>query len=290
MSLRVIPRLDIKGPNLVKGVRLEGLRVLGKPEHFARYYYETGADELLYIDVVASLYGRNSLLDIIAKTSREIFVPLTVGGGLRSLDDIKTVLRAGADKVALNTAAIRSPEVIHEAARKFGSSTIVVSIEAKERGGGIYEAYTDNGRERTGVDVFEWAVRAAELGAGEIILTSVDREGTGSGFDLELIRRVAESVQIPVIASGGAGQLRHVREAATLAKADGVAIASLLHYEFAAHHAYDTDWPDEGNTEFLRARNAVASIASGITLPKIKQHLIGHGVDCRPAAPDSSLI
>ena len=132
MSLRVIPRLDIKGPNLVKGVRLEGLRVLGKPEHFARYYYETGADELLYIDVVASLYGRNSLLDIIAKTSREIFVPLTVGGGLRSLDDIKTVLRAGADKVALNTAAIRSPEVIHEAARKFGSSTIVVSIEAND--------------------------------------------------------------------------------------------------------------------------------------------------------------
>ena len=166
MNVRLIPRLDIKGPNLVKGIHLEGLRVLGKPERFARWYYEQGADELLYMDVVASLYQRNSLLDIVRRTSREIFIPLTVGGGLRTLDDIREVLRAGADKVALNTAAINRPELVREAAECFGSSTIVVSIEAIRKPDGRYEAYTDNGREKTGVDVFEWAVRAAELGAG----------------------------------------------------------------------------------------------------------------------------
>ena len=165
LSLRIIPRLDIKGPNLVKGIHLEGLRVLGKPERFARYYYENGADELLYMDVVASLYGRNSLFDIVAKTSGEIFIPLTVGGGLRTLDDIKAVLRAGADKVSLNTAAIKRPELIREAARHFGSSTIVVSIEAIRQPEGNYEAYTDSGRERTGVNALKWAEEAAQLGA-----------------------------------------------------------------------------------------------------------------------------
>ena len=184
MTVRIIPRLDIKGPNLVKGIHLEGLRVLGKPERYARHYYEQGADELLYMDVVASLYQRNSLLDIVTRTAREIFIPLTVGGGLRTIDDIRTVLRAGADKVSLNTAAIRDPGLIREAALRFGSSTITVSIEAIRKPDGSYEAYTDNGRERTGVDAFDWAIRAAELGAGELIVTSIDREGTGKGFDL----------------------------------------------------------------------------------------------------------
>jgi len=205
VNVRIIPRLDIKGPNLVKGIHLEGLRVLGKPERFARYYYEQGADELLYMDVVASLYQRNSLLEIVSRTSREVFIPLTVGGGLRTLDDVRAVLRAGADKVSLNTAVIREPELIRQASRCFGSSTIVVSIEAIKKGDGSYEAYTDNGRERTSIDAFKWALQAAELGAGEIIVTSVDREGTGKGFDLELTRRIAESVPIPVIACGGAG-------------------------------------------------------------------------------------
>lgn len=157
MSIRVIPRLDIKGPHLVKGIHLEGLRVLGKPDHFARTYYEQGADELLYMDVVASLYERNSLLEIIERTSREVFIPLTVGGGLRTLGDILRVLRAGADKVSLNTAAIRNPSFVREAARRFGSSTIMVSIEAIKRKTGGYEAYTDNGRESTGVDAVQWA-------------------------------------------------------------------------------------------------------------------------------------
>jgi len=181
-NLRIIPRLDIKGQNLVKGIHLEGLRVLGKPERFARYYYEQGADELLYVDIVASLYGRNNLLAIIERTAREIFIPLTVGGGLRSIEDIRNALRAGADKVAINTAAVRCPGFLREAAQKFGSSTVVLSIEAIKQPSGNYEAYTDNGRERAGLDVFEWAMRGVELGAGEILVTSVDREGTGLGL------------------------------------------------------------------------------------------------------------
>ncbi len=203
-TIRIIPRLDIKGPNLVKGIHLEGLRVLGKPNEFAKYYYQAGADELIYIDIVASLYGRNSLLSIIEKTAKEVFIPLTVGGGLRNIDDINAVLRAGADKIAINTAGVQNPDFIRQAARKFGSSTIVVSISAIKQPNGKYLAFTDNGREHTGVDVFEWAIHAFKLGAGEILLTSVDREGTGLGYDIELTRRVAESVPIPVIACGGA--------------------------------------------------------------------------------------
>ena len=230
MPVRIIPRLDIKGSNLVKGIHLEGLRVLGKPERFAKYYYEQGADELIYMDIVASLYGRNSLLDIVEKTSRGIHIPLTVGGGLRTIDDIRNVLRAGADKVSLNTAAIQRPELIKEASRKFGSSTIVISIEAIKKEGEIYEVYTNNGREKTSVNVYEWAIRVAELGAGEIIVTSIDKEGTGQGFDIELTRKIAESVSIPVIACGGAGTNEHISEVITEGKADAALIASMVHF------------------------------------------------------------
>ena len=235
MIARIIPRLDVKGANLVKGIHLEGLRVLGKPELFARRYYEQGADELLFMDVVASLYGRNSLLDLIERIANEIFIPLVVGGGLRSLDDIRSVLRVGADKVTLNTAAVRRPELISEAAGRFGSSTIVVSIEAIRRNDGSYEAYTDNGREKTGLEAVGWAVRAAELGAGELVITAIDREGTGKGYDLELTRRIAEAVPIPVIASGGAGTVAHVAGALKTGAA-AAAIASLLHYNLIRSH------------------------------------------------------
>ena len=177
LALRVIPRLDIKGPNLVKGIHLEGLRVLGKPEQFARFYYEQGADELIYQDVVASLYGRNSLHDIISKTAKDVFIPLTVGGGLRTLDDISAVLRAGADKVSINTAAHKEPSFITKASKMFGKSTIVVAIEAIHQQDGVYQAFTDNGRNRTGRDVVSWAMEIEKLGAGEILLTSVDKEG-----------------------------------------------------------------------------------------------------------------
>ena len=222
-TIRIIPRLDIKGPNLVKGIHLEGLRVLGKPAEIARYYYESGADELIYMDVVASLYGRNSLLDIIQRTAKEIFIPLTVGGGLRTLDDIKAVLRAGADKVTINTAAINNPDLISQAAKRFGSSTIIVNIDASRQPDGRYLACTNNGREYTGVDVFDWALQAAELGAGEILLTSVDREGTGLGYDIELTTKVTESVSIPVIACGGA---RNVNDFAEAVKKGASAVAA----------------------------------------------------------------
>jgi cyclase len=280
MSLRVIARLDIKGPNLVKGIHLEGLRVLGKPEDFARHYYHQGADELIYMDVVASLYQRNSLLDIVRKTSKEIFIPLTVGGGIRSLEDIRTVLRAGADKVALNTAAIADPQLIKKAAETFGASTVVVSIEAIRKTDGSYEALTDNGRESTGVNALEWAVKAANLGAGEILLTSIDREGTGKGYDLELTERIANAVSIPVIAAGGAGRLDHLRDVVG-SGADAVCIASMLHYGRIGSTGASQDFSDEGNVEFLSSGRAF-SVVSPATLPGIKTYLSGCGIGCRP--------
>ena len=284
MHIRIIPRLDIKGPNLVKGIHLEGLRVLGKPEHFARHYYENGADELFYLDAVASLYGRNSLVDIIRTTSKEIFIPLTVGGGLRSVEDIRTVLRAGADKVSINTASLLRPELIGEASRMFGSSTIVVSIDAIKKEGTSYEAYIDYGRQKTGVDAIEWALRAVELGAGELVVTSIDKEGTGQGFDLELTRRISESVPVPVIASGGAGNINDIIEVISLGKADAVSVASILHYHYIKGREYrEDDFTREGNVEFLQGRrgNRGFSKIQDTTLQDIKARLTEHGIECR---------
>lgn len=230
-NVRIIPRLDIKGPNLIKGIRLEGLRVMGDPQQFALRYYEAGADELVFMDIVASLYGRNNLSDIIRRTADQVFIPITVGGGIRSVDDVRHILRSGADKVAINTAAIARPELISEVARRFGSQAMVLSIEAKQIAPGRWEAYTDNGRERTGLDVIEWVRRGVEYGAGEILLTSVDREGTRKGFETDLIRQVSEAVPVPVIASGGMGSTADFVAAATAGKADAVAMADVLHYQ-----------------------------------------------------------
>lgn len=230
MSIRLIARLDIKGANLIKGIHLEGLRVVGDPQEYARRYYEAGADELVYMDIVASLYGRNNLTEIVKRAAMDIFIPMTVGGGVRSVDDAKQLLRAGADKIAVNTAAIARPELITEISRRFGSQCMVLSIEAKQAGTNKWEAYTDNGRERTGVDVVEWAKRGCELGAGEILLTSVDREGTRKGFDVALVNAVAGAVPIPVIASGGMGATEHFVTVVQEGKADAVAMADALHY------------------------------------------------------------
>lgn len=283
MNVRIIAKLDIKGPNLVKGIHMEGLRVLGKPEWFARYYYERGADELIYMDAVASLYGRNSLLEIVERTAQEIFVPLCVGGGLRSVDDIRTVLRAGADKVCINTAALQRPELIREATRAFGSSTVVVSIEAVRTPDGGYECCTDYGRERSGVDAFEWALQAAELGAGELVVTSIDREGTGKGFDVELTRRISESVGIPVIASGGAGSVDDVATVIQEGRADAVGLASILHYHAIRDQSVDhRDFDTEGNIEFLR-KGGTRSRVQDIALPDLKARLLEEGVECRQA-------
>lgn len=280
MNHRVIARLDIKGPNLVKGIHLEGLRVLGRPEDFAKYYYENGADELLYQDVVASLYDRNSLRDIISRTASQVFIPLTVGGGLRSVEDIRMVLRAGADKVAINTAAIRNPNLIKQAALEFGSSTIVVAIEAIRHADGKYYAYVDNGREETGVEVLYWAKKVEELGAGEILLTSVDRDGTGEGYDLELIEKVTQIVNIPVIAHGGPGKVEHVQKAIE-AGADAVAVASVLHYEVIKKDILAKgNIEGEGNTVFLKGGNAFKRI-SPCEIKDIKQSLKDSGYGCR---------
>lgn len=279
-NIRIIARLDIKGPNLVKGIHLEGLRVLGKPEQFARYYYESGADELMYVDVVASLYNRNSLRDIITRTAKEIFIPLTVAGGIRTIDDIREILRAGADKVSLNTAAIKRPEIIREASREFGSSTIIVTIEAIKQQDGSYFAYTDNGREFTGVEVLGWARRVEELGAGEIVITCVDHEGTGQGFDIELTKIVSEAVTIPVIAHGGAGSVENIKSVIQSGKADAVAVASMLHYEFISKNGISGDYKKEGNIEFLKSSRNFSKI-NFTTLSEIKKHLIGKNIPCR---------
>lgn len=228
-NIRLIARLDVKAPNLVKGIQMEGLRKMGDPNEFARRYYEQGVDEIFYADIVASLYERNSLLDIIEKTTDDVFVPITVGGGLRSIADVEAALRAGADKVSINTAAIKSPTIISDIAKRFGSQCMVLSIQAKKIESG-WEAYYDNGREHSHIDAIEWAVRGQELGAGEIMLTSVDQEGTAKGFDVELIKTVTDKVTIPVIASGGMGKLDDIDQVINDGHADAVAMAHVLHY------------------------------------------------------------
>lgn len=278
-AVRVIPRLDIKGPNLVKGIHLEGLRVLGKPADFAKYYYESGADELLYVDIVASLYQRNSLDDIISKTAKTIFIPLTVSGGIRTLIDVKRVLRAGADKVAINTAAIANPKFISQAANAYGSSTISVAIEAMKKSNGGYFAFTDNGRVYTGKEVIAWAKEVEQLGAGEIIITSIDKEGTGQGYDVDLTAKVAGSVSIPVVACGGAGNLPHVSKVILSGKANAVALASVFHYEYIAKHEKNYD-KKEGNVTFLNSGRRFENVAP-LTIDKIKKYLIKNKIECR---------
>lgn len=232
-NIRLIARLDIKGPNLIKAVNLEGLRVIGSPNEHALRYYLQGADELIYMDCVASLYGRNHLGDIVRSAAENIFVPMTVGGGIRSVDDATQILRQGADKVAVNTAAVANPQLITDIARRFGSQCMVLSIEAKQVGSERWEVYTDNGRERTGLDVIEWVKRGVAMGAGEVLLTSVDREGTRKGFDVALVKAVTAEVSVPVIASGGMGKPEDILAVVNDCGADAVAMADILHYKRA---------------------------------------------------------
>jgi imidazole glycerol-phosphate synthase subunit HisF len=251
-DVRLIARLDVKGPNLIKGVHLEGLRVIGDPQEYARRYYEQGADELIYIDIVASLYGRSNLTDIVRRAAHDVFVPMTVGGGVRTVDDVRDLLRAGADKVAINTAAVRRPELVTEVARRFGSQCMVLSIEAKRQAPGRWEVYTDCGRERTGVDAVEWAQRGVALGAGEVLVTSIDREGTRKGFDVALTRAISDRVSVPVIASGGYGDPVHLGEVVREGAADAVAFADALHY---------------GKTNLLELREY--ALANGVTVRRL---------------------
>ena len=230
-NTRLIARLDIKNNDLIKGINLEGLRVIGPASKFALEYYLSGADELIFMDSVASLYGRNNISEILELAVENVFIPITVGGGIRTLADARRLLRSGADKVAINSAAVRRPELISEIAQTFGSQAMVLSVEAKKNMNGTWEVLVDNGRERTGLNVKEWITNAVKLGAGEILLTSVDQEGTRRGFDVDLIKTISETIEIPVIASGGMGTLQDFGDVVKKGGADAVAIASALHYK-----------------------------------------------------------
>lgn len=229
LKTRIIARLDIRGANLIKPIRLEGVRVIGSPMEYALRYNDDGIDEIILMDAVASLYGRNSLSSLVEAVSEGVFVPMTVGGGIKNIQDVNKLMRSGADKVAINTAAVANPSLITEVAKHCGSQAMVLQIDAKKQGGS-WEAYTDGGRNHTGKNAIEWAKEAVERGAGEILLTSIDREGTRQGFDLELIQAVSDAVPVPVIASGGFGQASHFIEAVKNG-ADAVAIADCLHYK-----------------------------------------------------------
>lgn len=226
---RIIARLDVKGNRLIKGIHLEGWRFLGDPNEYCIKYYNQGIDEIIYVDAVASLYNRDSIKEIVRKTTENVFVPLTVGGGIRTLEDATEILRSGADKVAINTAAIKNPNLISEIANRFGKQCMVISVQAKRRNNNWVAAY-DSAREYTDMDVLEWIQRAIDLGAGEILLTSVDQEGTQKGFDTSLIEHITTNVNVPVIACGGFGKPLDFT-AAIHSGADAVAIAHALHYK-----------------------------------------------------------
>jgi imidazole glycerol-phosphate synthase subunit HisF len=231
LTRRVIPCLDVKDGRVVKGIGFENLKDAGNPVEAARFYNQEGADALCFLDITASHEGRGTILKVVEETAAEVFMPLTVGGGVRTCEDIRNLLLAGSDKVSINTSAVENPEFVREAANRFGSQCIVVAIDAKKKAsGGGWDVYTHGGRRPTGRDVLEWAKMMETYGAGEFLLTSMDRDGTKEGYDLALTRFVSESVQIPVIASGGVGTLEHLYEGLTLGKADAVLAASIFHY------------------------------------------------------------
>lgn len=229
LAKRIIPCLDVKDGRVVKGTQFVDLKDAGDPVENALVYDEQGADEIAFLDITASHEERDILLEVVRKTAEAVFIPLTVGGGVRRLEDIRKLLKAGADKVSINTAAVKDPFLVERASKRFGSQCIVVAIDAKRKGEG-WEVYTHGGRVPTGIDAIAWAKRMEELGAGEILLTSMDRDGTKDGYDVELTRTVAEGVGIPVIASGGVGKLEHLYEGLVLGKADAVLAASIFHY------------------------------------------------------------
>ena len=271
---RIISRIDIKGPNLVKGINLEGLRVLGNPDFFFKHYYKTGADEIIYHDCVASLYGKEYLLEFIKKTSSNVFIPVSVGGGIRTLKDIELILKNGADKVFINSAAIRRPKFLDEAVKQFGSSTISLSVEANKKKDGKYYCFHDYGRETSNKLVTKWVDEAQSRGVGEIILTSVMKEGTGEGFDLELLDLVYKNISVPFIFHGGAGNLKHIKDVLKLEKVSGVALSSILHYSFIKSSEFKFQNKEEGNTSFLLSKNKYYSKNfQFISIDRIKKKL-----------------
>jgi len=230
LAKRIIPCLDVKGGRVVKGIHFVELRDAGDPVELAAFYDREGADELVFLDITASHEERDTLVELAGRTGDEVFIPYTIGGGISSVDDIRSILKAGADKVSINTSALEDPELITRAAVRFGSQCVVVAIDAKSRGDGTWEVYTHGGRNPAGRDALDWARTVEKLGAGEILLTSMDRDGTKKGYDIPLTRAVCENVSIPVIASGGAGTLEHLAEAIEQTGCDAVLVASIFHY------------------------------------------------------------
>ena len=275
---RIIARLDVKNNALVKGIHMEGLRVLGSPEHFAKQYYDDGIDEIIYMDVVASLYQRNGLVELVKKTARNIFIPLTVGGGIRTLEDVRELLSSGADKVCINTAAVKNPNLISEIADMYGASTLVVAIEVI-KAEGRYLVFVDNGREYTGLEVVEWAKTIEELGAGEILLTSVDQEGTCNGLDFELIERVKVAVSLPVIVHGGIGSKQDIYRALKEHDIDAVCVASVFHYD-TVNKIDNVGEGIMGNTSFLKS-NATKKNIEKTSVRELKNEIKNEGVEIR---------
>ncbi|MBA4142919.1 MAG: imidazole glycerol phosphate synthase subunit HisF [Nitrosospira sp.] len=230
LAKRIIPCLDVTNGRVVKGVNFVGLRDAGNPIEISRRYDDQGADELTFLDITASSDNRDLILHIIEEVATQVFIPLTVGGGIRKVEDVRRLLNAGADKVSINTSAVQEPELVGEAASRYGSQCIVVAIDAKQVGGNSWEVFTHGGRRATGLDAVEWAKKMQSLGAGEILLTSMDRDGTRNGFDLALTRTVSDAVNVPVIASGGVGNLHHLVEGVLEGRADAVLAASIFHY------------------------------------------------------------
>ena len=226
---RVIARLDIKGPNLIKGISFEGLRVIGSPIEYAEKYYLEGIDELIYIDTVATLYGRNNLLDLVKKVGKKVFIPITVGGGLRTVDDARNFLNAGADKVGINTAAVNNPKILEEISSRFGNQCVVLIIDAKKISENHWEVFTENGREKTGKNAVDWAKEANNVGVGEILLTSVDKDGTLNGPDIDLVNNIKRVIDVPLIVSGGIGNINHIESLFTKTKNYNFAIGAALH-------------------------------------------------------------
>ena len=262
LTKRIIPCLDVKDGRVVKGVSFLNLRDAGDPVYVSKVYDREGADELCFLDITASHENRDTILEVVVRTAEEVFMPLTVGGGIRTIEDIRRLLEAGADKVSINTAAVQNPEFVKTAANRFGSQCIVVAIDAKrmstcEGDEGGWEVFTHGGRKETGIDVIEWAKRMTDHGAGEILLTSMDQDGTQDGYDLGLTAAVSDAVPIPVIASGGAGTLQHLYEAFKLGKADAVLAASIFHYQT-------------------------------YSIGQAKDYLAGHGIPVRPGSPAAS--
>jgi cyclase len=278
---RIISKLEIKGPNLVKGVNLEGMRVLGKPEEFSKLYYKENIDELYYQDTVASLYGRNSLYDLIEKISKEIFIPLCVGGGIKNLKDIYKLLKVGADKISINKQALKKPNFIYEASKKFGKANICISIEAIKTKNDYY-CFFDNGRNFSNIKVIDWIKKINLIGAGEISITFVDNDGTGKGFDLLFIKKIESITNIPIVVHGGAGNINQILNLFKETQCDGVSISSLFHYYyiFKFNNESSNKYLDEGNIDFLMSKSSSKKIES-TKINKLKKFLLKKRINCR---------